>query len=476
LAFAALLVRLVFALTTDQIHHPDEVFQYLEQGHRLVFGYGLIPWEYRFGTRSWLIPLVVAGPLALCKLLHVDQPTVYIPLVKSLFCLLSVSLVFAAYTIGRSLVSERAGRLAAVFCAFWYELIYFAPRPLADIVSSYFLISALACLVQPAGRRQPLLFGFTAGLSLATRIQFAPVLAFLGIVAAFRWDRRALLRDAAGFAGVVLFAGAIDRLTWGGWFISYYNNVRINVAQGVSLLFGTEEPSWYLDQLLGASGVLWTFSLPLALVFFKRLWIPIICLAIVVGTHSALPHKEYRFVFPAVPLLLLLTAAAVTALVEHVVTRRRNQKLLAGGAVLLFGCVSLAGCFNLLPDEDIVYPGPPFWLPDDKLRAVQALAQDEDLAAVFIERGGWTTYGGYYYLHRDVPVYFQSLHFQTTAQAGEYVSHILCDSSAESVAGFTPIGHNGSIEIRKRVRPPRRYPRLPSYSRHVFQPGIDAAD
>src|SRR3546814_14871069 len=30
------------------MHHPDEVIQYLEQAHRLVFGYGVIPWEYRY--------------------------------------------------------------------------------------------------------------------------------------------------------------------------------------------------------------------------------------------------------------------------------------------------------------------------------------------------------------------------------------------------------------------------------------------
>src|SRR3546814_19543031 len=43
------------------MHHPDEVIQYLEQAHRLVFGYGVITWEYRYGMRQWLLPLLQIG-------------------------------------------------------------------------------------------------------------------------------------------------------------------------------------------------------------------------------------------------------------------------------------------------------------------------------------------------------------------------------------------------------------------------------
>ncbi|HXM84854.1 MAG TPA: hypothetical protein VN899_03560, partial [Stellaceae bacterium] len=48
----ALALRLIPAIGFPGLNHPDEVFQTLEQPHRLVFGYGVLPWEFEFGARS----------------------------------------------------------------------------------------------------------------------------------------------------------------------------------------------------------------------------------------------------------------------------------------------------------------------------------------------------------------------------------------------------------------------------------------
>jgi len=58
----ALGLRLIPAIFYPGINHPDEVFQSLEQAHRLVFGYGAVPWEFEYGARSWLLPGMLAGP------------------------------------------------------------------------------------------------------------------------------------------------------------------------------------------------------------------------------------------------------------------------------------------------------------------------------------------------------------------------------------------------------------------------------
>ena len=61
IVLAAFSLRMAADIFLPNIHHPDEVFQYLEQGHRLAFGYGVVPWEYREGVRSWLLPGLLGG-------------------------------------------------------------------------------------------------------------------------------------------------------------------------------------------------------------------------------------------------------------------------------------------------------------------------------------------------------------------------------------------------------------------------------
>ena len=54
------------------MHHPDEVLQYLEPAYRLLTGDGIVTWEYRYGMRSWLLPWLLAGPMALGRAIGGD--------------------------------------------------------------------------------------------------------------------------------------------------------------------------------------------------------------------------------------------------------------------------------------------------------------------------------------------------------------------------------------------------------------------
>ena len=51
LAFAT---RAAVVLSGDFVLHLDEIMQYLEPAHRLVFGNSVTHWEYFYGARSWL--------------------------------------------------------------------------------------------------------------------------------------------------------------------------------------------------------------------------------------------------------------------------------------------------------------------------------------------------------------------------------------------------------------------------------------
>lgn len=61
-------MRAAVALSGDFFIHPDEIMQYLEQGHRLAFGNGVVYWEFFYGARSWLLPGLIAGVLTFCSI------------------------------------------------------------------------------------------------------------------------------------------------------------------------------------------------------------------------------------------------------------------------------------------------------------------------------------------------------------------------------------------------------------------------
>src|SRR5215470_12372338 len=57
----ALLLRVVAIISFPSLHHPDENFQLFEQAHRIAFGYRVVPWEFREGIRSPVLPYLLAG-------------------------------------------------------------------------------------------------------------------------------------------------------------------------------------------------------------------------------------------------------------------------------------------------------------------------------------------------------------------------------------------------------------------------------
>src|SRR5579872_2023631 len=75
IAFA---LRLLPVFAFPGINFPDEIFQTIEPAHRLVYGTGLVPWEFLYGTRSWVLPGVIAGVMRAAQFVG-DGPAVYMP-------------------------------------------------------------------------------------------------------------------------------------------------------------------------------------------------------------------------------------------------------------------------------------------------------------------------------------------------------------------------------------------------------------
>jgi hypothetical protein len=468
---AAWLVRVWFALTGRNIHYADEIFSYLEPAHRLVFGDGLVSWEFRFGVRSWTVPMLMALPLWLCDLVGAGRPEIYIPVARLLLVTLSVSVVPALYVLTRALAGERAGRWAAVLAAGWYELIYFAPRPLTDALSLYPIVIGLALVVSAPGSRTVWVAWLT-GVAVVIRLQSAPVALLCAVVEWRHSDWPSRRRALLIWGGLCLLAGAFDRWTWGGWWASYLSNLYFNGLLMISEIYGRHHPLTYPYMwLLGSCGVFMAAA-GWATTRWRQFQWPLGLIALLLATYTAFEHKEYRFVLLLVPLGLVLTASWVASWSSDLARR-----LAAVGLAV----VSVAGMWGVLPGHFRLYPHQPLFAADPSLDAYAAIANDPSVTALLVADDEWWYSGGYYYLHRPIPLYFvpDALAMRAADPEGEhaYVSHVLHRGSSEGAQtidtpGFETVARWGAVELRRNTRP-GPYRAWPGLTRQMPEPLID---
>ena len=175
LAFAFAL-RAGSSLALPNVHWPDEIFETLEPAHRLAFGHGVISWEWRTGIRNWLFPGFLAALMRLSAPLGPGS-TGYVVGTTLVLSALGVLPVWAAWRIARRTTGAGPALLAAFACAVWSDLVYFAPKPLNEVVAGHLLAAAVALTPQTAGAAAPRRTGGAGllfGLVVALRPQFGP--------------------------------------------------------------------------------------------------------------------------------------------------------------------------------------------------------------------------------------------------------------------------------------------------------------
>ncbi|MFC1581826.1 hypothetical protein ACFL3L_02890 [Candidatus Neomarinimicrobiota bacterium] len=471
LAVVGLLLRIFVALVSNNIHHPDEIFQYLEQAHREVFGYGYIPWEYRFGTRSWLLPGFISFFLYGFKYLKINDPVLYISFIKVVFSCISISLIYSVYFTTKQIASENAAKLAAIFSCFWYELIYFAHKPNPEVIATYLFMAALAIAVSKPYKYLPFAFGFLCALTIMLRLQYIIPISFLIFYVLFFWKRKSILHSALIFFIIIIIAGYIDYLTWDQFFVSYYNNYVFNKIYNVASLFGTMSIIYYFGALTISSLGIFCFAGLLSFIYWRNTWLILLCIASIILSHSIIPHKEYRFIFIVIPLFFILLSAIVSNYTFHCRQISKNRFLSIIFSVFLI--ISLLGLFNKLPSQKFIY-AKSMVQSDDILDAYLYLFDDTDLHAILNIAKSWNRTGGYYYLHRDIPIYAKT-HFKLDDNKNylSYISHIICSTDYKNISGFETIKKIQSIEIRKQINPPSKYENLNIDLRNLMQKGID---
>ena len=477
LAFVA---RAAIALSGDFVLHPDEIMQYLEPAHRLVFGNGITYWEYFYGARSWLVPGLVAGVLKLFDIIGLGRPFWYVGGVKLVFCAISLLIPAGMYFFARWHFGETAARVALLMGAFWYELVGFAHKPMTEFVATALLVSLLALCVRPETDRLRVVLtaSVLAVLTAAIRVQYAPLaLMVLGLFF-LRTEKKMQLALAA--VAVFVAVGVFDAITWdGGLFHSYIVNIRVNLALGD--LRAGESPAWQFIYWLLIANMGLVALCVLALPDLRRYGLLLTLIALTLLIHSIQSHKEYRFIFVVIPLWLLIGADFVVWFASRA-SAGRSRMLLGPTSLVLaasFAAVSLAGILNALPYQSRVYQaysnetGIVGFLrnQDPIFAAYRYLASAPRVSAVGQVDRPYFNLPGYYYLHRAIPFYdastgnliFADPKKREIDEIAASISHIVSEDPAISIPGYSVEKTFDTIRILRRdadepaVRPWQEY-------------------
>ncbi len=453
---AGFLFRFLPIVLSPAIAHPDEIFQSLEQGHRLAYGYGLVPWEFDYAARSWLLAYMAAGAMRFSEIFG-GGPQIYLPLIAGLLSALGAVTTLCAFLWTRRLLSTAAGIGAALISASWVDNMYFGGRSMAEVIAGNLLVIAIY-LLEPGykieSRARILLAGLLAGAVLALRIHLAPAIALLWIWRGF--DRNRLLYLTIGILVIAAFDGAFDAMTWHYPFEPLWRNIQFNLLDHGSDHYGTD-PWWEYFYQMGAN---WggTIAIFLALAFLGGRRVPLVVFSalVIVIAHSFIAHKEYRFIYPAILLFSIaagIGAADAVRLIAH--GWRDRMQTPASPAIVTVCAVSwtLLAFVNLIGRD---YEG--YWdRGSDSIEASIYVSKMHDVCGIALNRVGNYESGGYTFLHHRVPLYWGGDKSWTVMEKTKAFNVMIYSPAGASPraklpanSGYRTIAHFGDVDVLRR--------------------------
>lgn len=306
--------RVANALALGTAFVPDEYWQALEVAHYAVFGYGHLTWEWEHRLRGFLHPGLFAAVFALLRLFHADSPLAIIVGPRVLQGLMQAVGDWGAYALARSFFGPRTAAWALACQLLSWFTFYCGGRTLSNsletvlvtLVLVYWPWDAHAHLTdsQRWRRRLALAIGVVA---FAVRPTSAVVLAYVGLRAlwfspSFSERLRLVFCEVLpiGVVGVACSCG-VDYLFYGELTFVPWNFVKFNVAHNISAFYGTHPFHWYFTQglptILGSFVPVFVLGVAVAA---RRELFYLLCWTVFV--YSLLGHKEFRFIFPILPI------------------------------------------------------------------------------------------------------------------------------------------------------------------------------
>ncbi|WP_394826938.1 hypothetical protein [Pendulispora albinea] len=421
----------VWAAVSDQgLFWPDEFYQSLEQAHRFAFGYGIVPWEFVEGARSWVYPGTIGLLWKALDAVGVHDARALILVAKLLMAALAVAGVEAVLRIAHAMAGLRGAALAGILVALHPALVFFATKCFSESASGPVIAIATALAFRrdahrAGGRVRLALSGALASLAIYLRYQNG--LLAVGLLAILLSERRR--RDAVSFAGgaivVGVAGGLLDAVIWGSPFHSFFAYLRFQLGNGAAA-WGTAGFDYYLRYGWFSTGPA-MMVVVLGLVFIaEHAWRLVALVGLYLLVHSLVPHKEYRYLTPVLPLVLALSGAGLVKaidalrpqLAERFGARAGRAERVVAGIVVGLVCAGFAERMARMTFADLGHGDGlaaglasgrdrPWHAAEGINRLLWAAGEADDVCGVVIQDIPWSSTGGYAYFHKDAPLLFE---------------------------------------------------------------------
>eukprot|EP01130_Rhizamoeba_saxonica_P002597 TRINITY_DN12371_c0_g1_i1.p1 TRINITY_DN12371_c0_g1~~TRINITY_DN12371_c0_g1_i1.p1 ORF type:complete len:485 (+),score=40.51 TRINITY_DN12371_c0_g1_i1:1-1455(+) len=307
-------IRIICGFAIQTYFDPDEYWQSIEIAHNYIFGYGYVTWEWDEQLRGFLHPAIFATLYSLLKCTGLDTPFLvkHSPrILQALFAVVGDLYLF-------KLVQNRYNRILAKWVLFihltnWFTL-YCIGRTYSNSLETVLTIVALNYWYNRSDNiaKYRNIAVLVASLSFIIRPTTGILWLFLGIVELFELKGirdRFIFVAHTGIIGslVVAISLLIDKHYYGQWTFVIYNFLYFNVVEGASSIYGSHPFHWYFTQ--GLPTMLGPYIIPLLIgVYLMKDKNYIVIVGWFVSVFSLLPHKEFRFLLPILPLCNIYVA------------------------------------------------------------------------------------------------------------------------------------------------------------------------
>lgn len=336
----SLFVRIYASFTSIAQIFPDEIFQTLEPAHKLVFGKGITYWEFKVGARSWFLPGIIAGLYKLLDVFGVKDPlyiNVGIKIFFSILNSLAVSVVYLLFR--RHDLGKKEAFLFTLPLSASYLLSYISVRTISESAALPFMVFAVysASNYIENEKMKDLLFAvLSAGTAYMIRFQtciFAFGMAIALFLTAKKRFRTALI-FGFGYIGVMLLQGILDIFTWGKFAQSLLTYLDYNIIRKVSDNFSVSPWYFFLGEFSVTFHPLTYISAILLMILTtvkfrknKGLFLCFFPFLFFFAVHSAIAHKQPRFVFACCFALFALSAEFFAFLCRKYAKNRKNAAI-----------------------------------------------------------------------------------------------------------------------------------------------------